>query len=138
MLRYRYPELAAALRAADEGRQRAAARAACDVARAATGLSGREVDRAMSALGQGRFGETQERVMMRDLADRLELEAGEPTGELWLRACAARALAWALHQQAARAAEESIYLAIVALDEDVAAVEPVVRGALEDPTQPAR
>ena len=131
MLEYRFPELAEAVAQADRAHQRAASRAAVELACERTGLDGKEVDRALGALAQGRFGETYERVLVRDLAERLNREAGEPEGDVWLQACAARALAWALHDNPKRAAQESIFSAIVALEEDLGEIEPVVRAALE-------
>ena len=132
MVQFHFPELWAAVGEVDARRQRAASRAACELARDRTGLAGRDVDRAFAALEQERFGETFERVMMRDLAERLRLEAEEPVGEIWRRSCAAKALAWALHDDARRAADESISLAIVALDDDPSEIEQVVRVALDD------
>lgn len=130
MLEYRFPELAEAVAQADRARQRAASRAAAELACERTGLDGKPVDLALAALAQGRFGETYERVMIRDLAEKLDLEAAEPEGEVWLQACAAHSLTWALHDNPKRAAEESIYRAIVALDEDLGELEPAVRAAL--------
>lgn len=130
MLKHRYPELAEAVARADRARQRAASRAAVELASRRTGLGGREVSLALRALAEGRFGETYERVMIRDLAERLNQQAYASEGEIWLRATAADALAWALHENPSRAAQESIFSAIVALEDDVSDIEPAVRAAL--------
>lgn len=131
MLEYRFPELAEAVERADRARQRAASRVAVELACQRTGIDGRDVDRALTALAEGRFGETYERVMVRDLAERLDREADESVGEAFRLACAARALTWALHDNPRRAAAESIYCAIVALDEDLSEIEPAVRAELQ-------
>lgn len=103
-LRFAFPTLYELVVAADDDRRRAATRVACDIARRRTGLAGDVVDRAVAALEAGRYGDTDERRAVKDLAERLEREAVDVDTPAWHRAKAARAHAFALLAQSKRAA----------------------------------
>jgi hypothetical protein len=127
-LRFLFPELYELVVAADDEQRRSATRVACEVARRRTGLDGPEIDRAAAALEAGRYGETDERRDVRELASRLSNAAdGDP--QLERQATAARAYSFALLLQSKRAADDGIFLAMSAAGDDL---EPAVRALLSD------
>lgn len=138
------PDLDRALTRASSAGQRAVSIAAAEFAVRRTRLTGPEIDAALAAARDDRFGDTRERAAIQTLAERLDerqweikerVDSGQASAEEQLAAFsaarAATALYYALDADTPRAALESTYEANAATDDLTELHSLVTRGTDE-------